>query len=63
MNIENILKSGLINTSELARRIWPDKSEKAAKVLMSAKLSDKSTRQFTESDLEAIEKVLKNILK
>ena len=63
MDIEKILSSGLINTAELARMIWPDINPAGAKVRMHQKINMKNKQRLTKSDLILIENYLKNILK
>jgi hypothetical protein len=60
MNIEKILASNLINTAELARRLWPDNKNPKSK--MSVKLSEKNGQRLTEKDKEYIELILKETI-
>lgn len=75
MNIEDILKSGLINTAYLAREIYPVPEEKATSeeaikkynksqaIRLHQKINNLNKQRLTESDFEVIEKYLKNIFK
>lgn len=75
MNVEEILKSGLINTAFLARAIYPVPAEKSVSeeavkkynksqaIRLHQKIYNLNKQRLTESDLEMIEKYLKNILK
>lgn len=56
MNIEKILNSGLINISELARRLWPDKSGSQPRLQKKIKNQDK--QRLTEKDKQGITKIL-----
>lgn len=60
MNIEKILDSNLINTAELARRLWP--KNKNPKSKMSVKLANANGQRLTEKDREEIEAILSQLL-
>ncbi|KIO75600.1 hypothetical protein TH53_19880 [Pedobacter lusitanus] len=57
MTVEEYLRTGPVDLSYVAQRMWPD--NKNAKVYMSMKLNGK--RPFTKKDAESAIEVLKSL--
>lgn len=53
-----ILENKLINKSELARLMWPDK--KSGKVILAHKISGHQKQHFNDKDRKDAHRVLKN---
>jgi hypothetical protein len=55
MNIEKILASGLINISELSRRLWPNIKNPVVK--LQNKIARRAGQRLTNQDKELIVKI------
>jgi len=59
--IETILQSGIINLSELARRMYPDKKEHTATNTLRAKVNRTGFNKLKQEEKEQIYKIIGNI--
>jgi len=59
--MEEILKSGLINLTELGHRLYPDKTKKQAGNTLRAKVHKQAFNKLKQSEKEQIYKIIGNI--
>lgn len=57
--MEEILSNGLINLSELAHRMWPDRTKKNAANLLRMKVKKVNGNSLNLSDVGAISEIIK----
>jgi len=55
--MEKLLKSGLINLSELARQMWPDRPQRNAASLLTAKVRGSNGNTINANDEQLINEV------
>ncbi len=59
MNVKRLIKSGILNPTQLAARLWPQASLADQKARMSRKIAEKNGQRLTEKDLEHIERIIR----
>lgn len=63
MQIEKLLKSGIINLSELSRRLWPHLDKNTARSKLGHKIagteSDTGRQRLTDQDIEGVREVFR----